>query len=273
MKTQQIDVGALLKEALKKEGMTVHEKCDMFPMLSANELIEMAQDIKAHGLREPITAKGKQIWDGRNRLVACAIAKVKPRFVEPPEGVTAEEFIISANIMRRHLTTEQRTVLAVEVLRANPTKSDRAVAKQVKLSAPKVGKIRKQVEGRENNLHVDKRTDSKGRQQPAHKPKPKKDNGIGAAINAATNGLVASTGKPPTKPIANIKNELLPPVQTDEISTDEHRAKMAALDTADQIREEKREEKDVVAEFKKAVTFWLDLMNDDQKKQARDFLF
>ena len=234
---------------LMEHGMSVHPDADMFPKMSENGIKELAADIKAHGLREAITAKGKEIWDGRHRLIACALADVKPQFVPPPKGVTASQFIIGKNILRRHLTTNQRRDLAAKLLKMNPEKSDRAVAEQVKLSPPTVAKIRKEEEGRENILHVEKHTDSKGRKQPASKPK-------------------ASRGKPTLEELADALRK--PKVAASpEISADERRAKMAALDTAEKIRQTK----DPVAEFKHACRHWLEQMNPEQKKEAIAFFY
>ena len=89
--------------------MTVHPAADMFPMLSDAEMSELVRDIKARGLIEPIVACGKEIWDGRNRLIACTEAKVRPVFnYAIPRGITAHDYIISANIRRRHLTPAQK---------------------------------------------------------------------------------------------------------------------------------------------------------------------
>ncbi len=53
----------------------------LFPTLSAEELEELAADIKERGLIHPIVldAEGR-VLDGRNRLAACEIAEVEPRF-------------------------------------------------------------------------------------------------------------------------------------------------------------------------------------------------
>ena len=59
-----------LKRILKEKRMTVHPDADMFPMLGVMDMSGLARDIKKNGLREAITARGKEIWDGRNELVA-----------------------------------------------------------------------------------------------------------------------------------------------------------------------------------------------------------
>ena len=55
-------------------------------MMDADELADLAASIAANGLRDPITVgvlEGKRfLVDGRNRLKACEIAGVEPRFDE-----------------------------------------------------------------------------------------------------------------------------------------------------------------------------------------------
>lgn len=90
----------------------VHPLADLFPMMYRQELEALADDIKANGLREPIaiTANGL-IIDGRNRQAACELAKVEPRYQEV--NGQAADLIVSANIMRRHMTKGQIAILAV----------------------------------------------------------------------------------------------------------------------------------------------------------------
>ena len=62
--------------------LAVHPVAALFPMLAGDELEELAADIKARGLLQPIVldAEGR-ILDGRNRLAACKIAGVEPNFI------------------------------------------------------------------------------------------------------------------------------------------------------------------------------------------------
>ena len=58
--------------------LTLHPACKLFPKLSKEELKELAADIKAKGLLNLIVLYEGQILDGRNRFLACKIAKVSP---------------------------------------------------------------------------------------------------------------------------------------------------------------------------------------------------
>ena len=95
----------------------IHPLAEIFPLLDDKALRELADDIKANGQQVPILACRGTIIDGRNRLAACEIAGVEPLFLirddmTEPEVVAA---IISANLHRRHLTTQQRAHIAAEL--------------------------------------------------------------------------------------------------------------------------------------------------------------
>lgn len=96
---------------------TVHPAADAFPMMSDAELEELAADIAANGLRHPLvfTHDGAMLIDGRNRLRACQIAGVEIADERLPEDWTDAQiidFIVSANVKRRHLTPSQKAMVA-----------------------------------------------------------------------------------------------------------------------------------------------------------------
>jgi protein gp37 len=100
--------------------LTVHPVADLFPMMDAIALEALAEDIKEHGLRNPVvlTWDRKTIVDGRNRLAACDKAEVDPRFIDLDASYTEQEirdYIVSLNIERRHLSESQRAMIAVDL--------------------------------------------------------------------------------------------------------------------------------------------------------------
>jgi hypothetical protein len=180
-------------------ALKIHPAAELFPMLGDAELQDLGADIRKRGLLFPISIYGKtgELLDGRNRLAACEIAEVEPsRYCYPGDDPVG--FVLAANVHRRHLTAEQKRDLIAKVLKLDPKKSDRQIAKAVKVDNKTVAKVRREEEGREEIPHVEKRTDSKGRAQPASKPKPA------------------------TVPAPNFVQQVTP--------IDEHAAKMAALD-------------------------------------------
>ena len=148
-----------------------HPLAEMFPLLKDAEFHELVEDIRKHGLREPISLFEQKIIDGRNRERACIKAGVEPRYrsIEFDNHDAAAAYVISKNICRRHLTPKQKRALIEKFLRADPTKSDRQIARAVKADNKTVGAVRKRAEARGEIPHVLKRTDSKGRSQVAHK--------------------------------------------------------------------------------------------------------
>lgn len=90
-----------------------HPDAALFPMMSAEELAELAADIKENGQRFPIVIgphEGREvIIDGRNRYEACEIAGIEPKF-EKLNGHDPKAFILSVNINRRHMTGSQRAM-------------------------------------------------------------------------------------------------------------------------------------------------------------------
>ena len=76
----------------------------------------MPKDIKAKGLLRPIILYEGKILDGRNRYLACQIAGVEPRFVQWSGKGSPLQWVISENLVRRHLTSSQRAVVAHDLL-------------------------------------------------------------------------------------------------------------------------------------------------------------
>ncbi|MCJ0906243.1 ParB N-terminal domain-containing protein [Rhodococcus sp. ARC_M6] len=88
----------------------IHPYAEKFPMLQEVELSELADSIRANGLRNPIvvTLDGL-LLDGRNRREACARAGVTPTVVVY-EGDDFAEYVIDCNSARRNLTSGQRAM-------------------------------------------------------------------------------------------------------------------------------------------------------------------
>lgn len=94
----------------------VHEHAEYYPMLSEEQLEELAADIKENGQRDPITVTSDGILiDGRNRWEACKRLGIEPAIeIEDPKDVGA--FVRSRN-ERRHQSTGSRamsTALSLE---------------------------------------------------------------------------------------------------------------------------------------------------------------
>jgi ParB family chromosome partitioning protein len=98
--------------------MKAHQYSEIFPMLADDSLKELAADIKANGLQEPILTYQGQILDGRNRLRACQLAGVEPAFQKASVATDEEALalVMSLNLHRRHLNESQRAMVGARVL-------------------------------------------------------------------------------------------------------------------------------------------------------------
>jgi DNA-binding Lrp family transcriptional regulator len=192
-----------------RERVKVHPAADLFPMMPNEELIALGKDIAEHGLRHHLifycdrVKKNRNdyprpdemiLLDGRNRLVAMECAGIslfndKTGAFEPDaavdyedpvkiiwRGIGADEdfdpyaYVISTNVHRRHLSIEDKEKIAADVLKARPERSNREVAKMVKLSHPKIAKIRRGLEEAGMVETVTTIVGSDGVKQPATKP-------------------------------------------------------------------------------------------------------
>src|SRR5262249_59837452 len=89
-----------------------HPFSTIFPQLSEEDFGKLAADIKLHGLRQHIVLYQGKILDGNNRYRACELAGIKPTFANFT-GIDADarNYVISANIHRRHLSREDRKAI------------------------------------------------------------------------------------------------------------------------------------------------------------------
>jgi hypothetical protein len=91
-----------------------HDALNLLPMMSDDELDELAADIRANGLMRPIALNAEgTLLDGRCRLEACRRARVQPTF----QTISVDDetaYILSTNVHRQHLTRGQRAMLIAE---------------------------------------------------------------------------------------------------------------------------------------------------------------
>jgi len=94
----------------------IHPVAEKFPLLFGREYEELVDDIRDRGQLHPVVIHDNQLLDGRNRVRACNDLGIAPKQTEwsAPDGVTAGEWIVSTNLQRRHLTSQQRAMLAAD---------------------------------------------------------------------------------------------------------------------------------------------------------------
>jgi hypothetical protein len=94
-----------------------HHYAKLFPCMDSEGLSSLAEDIRKNGLQEPVRLFEGKVLDGRNRVLACIQADVKPQFIQwHRNGVSPLAFVIAQNLQRRHLSLGQRAALAASLL-------------------------------------------------------------------------------------------------------------------------------------------------------------
>ncbi len=95
-----------------------HELATLFPPIPDDELQALADDIRAHGQREPVLTFEGKILDGWNRVRACRLIGRKPWLMEfdPASAkMTPEQLVIAANLRRRHRSVGKLSAIVVEL--------------------------------------------------------------------------------------------------------------------------------------------------------------
>jgi len=105
----------------KTKTYLFHEISSYLPLLEGEEFDALVEDIKEFGQIEHAVLYEGKIIDGRNRYRACKQLgiELKVREWNPSEliGMTPLQFVISENIMRRHLNTAQKSEVALLLLK------------------------------------------------------------------------------------------------------------------------------------------------------------
>jgi len=97
-------------------------------MLEGEGYEEFRADIACNGQIEPIWTHQGKIIDGRNRYRACMDLGITPHFKEWSGNGSLVAFVVSLNVMRRNLTSQQRAVISLDIL---PILEAEAKARQV----------------------------------------------------------------------------------------------------------------------------------------------
>lgn len=101
--------------------MQIHPAAEVFPAMSDDQYAELKDDIQRHGLRDSVEVYQGKILDGRHRFKACKELKIVPDIITLDDHAIGGDpfaFVVSRNLHRRHLSTSQRGMVAVNIKRA-----------------------------------------------------------------------------------------------------------------------------------------------------------
>lgn len=127
----------------ERNDMEYHPIANIFPMMPAHELSVLADDIKQTGLQSEILLYENAILDGRNRYEACLLAGTEPEFKQY-EGTEPLQYIISLNLIRRHLNETQRAVIAsklANITHGGDRRSDQTANLPFEISQPEAAEM------------------------------------------------------------------------------------------------------------------------------------
>jgi DNA-binding transcriptional regulator YiaG len=145
------------------------KKYQLFPALTAEEYSELKEDIAQRGVQVPVEKdEAGNILDGHHRVRACEELGITDYPVIVRANMTEEEkrlHIRKLNLARRHLTAEQRRNLIAEQVKETPEMSDRQIAKELGVSHPTVGTVRKELEEKLDVVNFTTSSDTLGRKQ------------------------------------------------------------------------------------------------------------
>jgi len=125
----------------------VHPVNAILPDLPPDELQGLADSIAKSGLRHPIMLdQDGVLLDGRQRLRACAMTGVEPRFDVLPEGQDSVAYICSVNLYNTYILPGRR--MMIEVLAAKmilpdfDARSDREISAYLHLPEGQIARCR-----------------------------------------------------------------------------------------------------------------------------------
>lgn len=96
--------------------LTVHPFAQYVPEISPADFQILVEKIRAHGQIDKIVVRGTEILDGRARYDACQALGIEPQIEEwNGAGGSVLEFILSRNLVRRHLSASQRALVCARI--------------------------------------------------------------------------------------------------------------------------------------------------------------
>jgi len=100
----------------KPENWT--EFANRFPLLEGEELEAMVRSIQRDGQIVPVVLVNGKVLDGRNRAIACAQLGIEVKTFEAGSVAKGLQWVEGLNVIRRHLTTSQRLIIAAALSEA-----------------------------------------------------------------------------------------------------------------------------------------------------------
>lgn len=226
-----------------RDHVKIHPAAELFPAMTEDELRVLGEDIRDNAMVAPLvfwrpTEPGQDVralhaaemadWhdpnlhgafliDGRSRLDACELVGLPtlhqsanhlsvtghPVEIVYEHEVDPFDFVVSANIRRRHLTPEQKRELIAACLQGMPERSDRDIGELVKADHKTVGKVRRQEIAKGAIAAIDATVGSDGRTRRTGTPKQQARAAQAPVQPTPTPTLTPTSTPSPTPPDGN----------------------------------------------------------------------
>jgi hypothetical protein len=194
-----------------RKVLPIHPAAQLLPPLSEHELRELGKSIAARGLLHPIIIFPEPVGDGNkhyryslldgvNRLDAMELVGIDfkiDRVDRIPSTVTVQgdvyemrspvimaddcddpfAFVLSVNLHRRHLTAEQKRDLIAKLLKAQPERSNRTIAKQTNVDDKTVAAVRGKLEATAEIPQLAKTVGADGKARTTHRKNKRREIG------------------------------------------------------------------------------------------------
>jgi hypothetical protein len=123
---------------------------DLLPPLKPDERADLFGDIRQRGVAVAVVVdEHNTVLDGHNRLEIAGELGLSEVPVKVVAGLSDEDkraLALDLNLHRRHLNREEIRRVLESRLKADPTQSDRLVAKEVRVDHKTVGAVRRDLE-------------------------------------------------------------------------------------------------------------------------------
>jgi hypothetical protein len=167
-----------------RDRIKVHPACEIVPRISADDFGALAEDIAKNGLIHPIVVWRQNddadyvLLDGRSRLDALSsMPDAEKRISEALrlpiyKGPNTDPwaYVCSVNLRRRHLSAEEKRDFVANLLKVDPSRSNRTIAGLAKVSDHTVASVRNHLVDGAQIAHHAQRVGKDGVAQPATKP-------------------------------------------------------------------------------------------------------
>jgi ParB-like chromosome segregation protein Spo0J len=119
-------------------NLRVHPDADLVPEMLPLEYHDLLIDIRARGIVTPLDVLKGVVLDGRHRLRAAHELRLDSVPVRDVvlDGQSAQDWMLKAAVLRRHLTDDQRAMIAAMYAKAHPRPK---TGRPIKSSPPRKG--------------------------------------------------------------------------------------------------------------------------------------